>query len=196
MVEIHPVGQNFPSGIYRLWNIVRNRIFKIQVARDQNNKIYIHLQEPDGTVHNQVVRGSLDSQNNRATLEHIQTDNIPSRVSGLGALLVHIFAAHVAPNANRIDIGTMAPTAAGFYEHIGFPVMATAQQYFQQNIRRAGNDQDLIDQWNEKWQAFNQAVQNPQQAQDRLPATPPASAAPNAIIQANAARIAQWRRAP
>ena len=193
MIEFRPVGQHFPAGPYRLRNIVQQRSFDM-VLNSANGRITIDVREPNGTVHNGVVRGSLDGQQNRAVLEHIQTDQIASRVSGLGALLVHMFAAHVAASATVIEIGTMAPTAAGFYQAAGFPVLATAARFFQQKILDAGANRELADAWRDRQRVFYRAFYNPQAVVGSVPGIPAPEATPAAIIATNAARMAHWRR--
>ena len=197
LTQFHPVGQNYPAGVYRLTNVDEGRTFEITVRNTPTNTVAIDVRNPAGTLYRGVATGRLLQGNQQnlilASLEHLQTDNIDGRVPGLGALVVYIFAANVLLTAATIQVATMSPAAAGFYDAVGFPVLATANAYFQQLLQNAGNDQDRINELNQRQNTFLQAFANPNAVQGTLPYTGAPEALPQQIIATNAARMAHWR---
>ena len=196
MVEYRPVPQQFPVGSYRLRSVTAQRSFIFTVTRPARAGGYgvsIAVREPDGTNNPGVLTGDVATATNTAYLNHISVEGIASRVHGLGAVLVYIFACHVQNDANTIVVTTMAPSAAGFYQAVGFPVRETARAYFIGRREAAVGNVGLITQWFERERVFDQAVANPGAALGALPAITPPQRGTAQIIAANAGRVGNWR---
>jgi hypothetical protein len=191
----------FPVGTYQLWHAATTHQFSVAVARTPRAGGYdvkISAQEDDNSNNPDVVTGDVVTATRLAYLNHISVEGFSHRVPGLGALLVYVFAAHVRPIADTITVTTMAPSAAGFYQAVGFPVAATAAAYF--NAQRHGLDPLVaadvltINAWNAREQTFNNAVANPGAAVGPLPYAGAPQNTPALIMAANAGRVGTWRR--
>jgi len=197
LTTFYPAPVAYPAGSYRLMKVGQAGTFQITVARTVRPggfDISIGVRESDGTNHAGVVRGDVVTATRMAYLNHIDVRPIGSHVSGLGALLVYIFAAHIDNIADDITVTTMSPKAAGFYQAIGFPIKATATAYFNQRRAQANKDESLIADWNAKEKLFNDAMAKPDEAQGLLPGiTSPVQTVAH-IKATNSGRLNGWRR--
>lgn len=197
MTTFYPAPADYPAGVYTLLHVATHRRFMFGVtrtARASGFDISISVRESDGTTHGGVVTGDVVTAARVAYLRHIDVRPITSHVPGLGGLLIYIFAAHVNAIADNIEVTTMSPAAAGFYQAVGFPVQQTATTYFNQMRTNAAGNAELIAAWTEREQTFTNAMNNPGQAQGALPGIPNPTAATAAIRAANRGRLTAWRR--